>query len=43
MTMGNTVIDKEHVTGRANGIAANVIAVYKIENDKIKQVCFVRE
>lgn len=43
MSVGNTVMDKEHVTGRANGMEAHVIAIYKIENDKIKQVYFVRE
>jgi hypothetical protein len=43
MSVGNTVMDKEHVTGRANGVAAQVIAIYKIENDKIRQVYFVRE
>jgi hypothetical protein len=43
MGVGNTVMDKEHVTGRANGVDAQVIAIYKIENDKIKRVYFVRE
>ena len=43
INVGNTVIDKEHVTGRASGIEANVIAIYKIENEKIKQVFFIRE
>lgn len=41
--VGNTVMDREHVTGRADNIAVNVIAIYKIENEKIKQVYFVRE
>jgi hypothetical protein len=41
--VGNTVIDKEHVTGRTNGIEANVIAIYKIEKGKINQVYFIRE
>jgi hypothetical protein len=43
MIIGSTVIDKEQVTGRANGRTAEVVAIYKIENDKIKQVYFVRE
>lgn len=43
INIGNTVMDKEHVTGRANNIELNVIAIYKIENEKIKQVYFVRE
>ena len=40
---GNTVVDKEHVTGRSNGIEVNVIAIYKIENGKIGKVYFIRE
>jgi hypothetical protein len=43
MTLGSTVMDKERVTGRANGQTAEVIAIYKIENGKIQQVYFVRE
>ena len=43
MTIGSTVIDKEKVTGRADGRTAGVVAIYKIENNKIKQVYFVRE
>jgi hypothetical protein len=43
INVGSTVIDKEHITGRATGIEANVIAIYKIEKEKIKQVYFVRE
>ncbi len=40
---GSTVIDREHVTGRANGIENNVIAIYKIENGKIGKVYFIRD
>ena len=40
---GNTVVDKEHVTGRSNGIEVNVIAIYKIENSKIGKVYFIRD
>jgi len=40
---GNTVIDKEHVTGRANGIENYVIAIYKIENGTINKVYFIRD
>lgn len=40
---GNTVIDKEYVTGRANGIENNVIAIYKINNGKISSVYFIRD
>ena len=43
INVGNTVIDKEHITGRANGIDANVIAIYSIENQKIRRVYFIRE
>jgi hypothetical protein len=43
ISVGYTVMDKEHVTGRASGIEAHVIAIYKIENGKIRQVYFVRE
>jgi hypothetical protein len=40
---GSTVIDREHVTGRANGIENFVIAVYKIENGTINKVYFIRD
>jgi hypothetical protein len=40
---GNTVIDKEHVSGRANGIENDVIAIYKIEKGKIGKVYFIRD
>ena len=43
ISLGNTVIDKEHVTGRADGSIANVIAVYKIKEDCICKVYFIRE
>ncbi len=43
INVGNTVMDKEQVTGRSNNVEANVIAIYKIENEKIKKVYFVRE
>ena len=40
---GNTVIDKEHVTGRADGKDVRVIAVYRICNEKICRVYFIRD
>ena len=40
---GKTVVDKEHITGRSNGIEVNVIAIYKIENGKIGKVYFIRD
>ncbi len=43
ISVGNTVMDKEKVIGRASGVEVNVIAIYRIENSKIKQVYFVRE
>lgn len=43
MCLGNTVMDKEHVTGRAGNAEVNVIAVYVIEDQTIKKVYFVRE
>ncbi len=43
MIVGNTVVDREHVTGRVNEGEVNVIAIYKIEDHKIKQVYFIRE
>lgn len=43
LQIGNTVIDKEHVTGRSSGIDANVFAIYKIEKNKIAQVYFIKE
>lgn len=43
MSVGSTVMDKEHVTGRANGDDVNVIAIYLIKGNKIQKVYFVRE
>lgn len=42
MVMGNTVIDQEEVTGFSNGLL-EAIAIYKIENNKIAKVYFVRK
>jgi hypothetical protein len=39
----HTVIDKEYITGRADGIEINVIAIYTIENNIISKVFFIRE
>lgn len=43
MCLDNTVIDKEFITGRANGIEINVIAIYIIENNIIVKVFFIRQ
>ncbi|MBI5010742.1 MAG: nuclear transport factor 2 family protein [Bacteroidia bacterium] len=40
---GRTVVDKEHITGRSNGMDVNVIAIYRIENGKIGKVYFIRD
>lgn len=43
MYLDNTVIDKEFVIGRANGIEVNVIVIYTIENNTIVKVFFIRQ
>lgn len=40
---GNTVIDHERVTGLPEGKVLNAIAIYTIENNKIKKVHFIVE
>ncbi len=40
---GNTVVDQEHVTGRASGEEVNVIAIYRTIYGKISKVYFIRE
>ena len=43
IVLGNTVIDSESVTGIGNGKKPfECIAIYKIENNKIKKVYFIR-
>lgn len=43
ISLGNLVIDKEKVTGRASGEIIHVIAMYKVKNNKISQVFFEYE
>lgn len=43
MVMGNTVIDQERVTGFKDGHVLEAIAIYKIKNDKIAEVYFIRK
>lgn len=43
MFLDKTIIDKELVVGRANGIELNVIAMYTIENNAISKVFFIRQ
>lgn len=40
---GNTVVDKEHVTGRSNGAEIDAIVIYKIENGVIDKVYFIKD
>jgi imidazolonepropionase-like amidohydrolase len=42
MVYGNTVIDKERITGIEGRDAFEALAIYKIENNKIAKVYFVR-
>ncbi|MFT6808725.1 MAG: imidazolonepropionase-like amidohydrolase [Saprospiraceae bacterium] len=41
--MGNTVIDQERVTGFPNGYILEATAIYKIKNDRIAEVYFIRK
>lgn len=43
MVLGNTVIDQEKVTGFPDGNILEAIAIYKIRNNKIAQVYFIRK
>lgn len=43
IVLGNTVIDHELITGLANGNSFKAVAIYKIENDAIAKVYFIRE
>ncbi|WP_078543908.1 nuclear transport factor 2 family protein [Litchfieldia alkalitelluris] len=42
MVKGNIVIDHEYVTGRANGINVEAIAMYETTDEYITKVWFVR-
>jgi hypothetical protein len=41
MVMGNVVVDRERATGLEGG-PSNLIAIYRIENGRIRHVEFVR-
>lgn len=41
--LGNTVIDQERVEGFSGGQIIEAIAIYKIKDDKIAQVYFIRK
>lgn len=41
--LGNVVIDHEEVTGMIPGKTIPVVAIYEIEDEKIKSVRFIRE
>ena len=43
MSLGNTVIDNEIVTGRAGVDSLKIIAIYEIENELIRRAHFIRE
>lgn len=43
IVLGNTVIDHELITGLTNGNTFKAVAIYKIENDAIAKVYFMRE
>lgn len=43
MVMGNTVIDQEEVTITKNEPPMKAIAIYKIRNNKIAEVYFIRD
>lgn len=43
MILGNTVIDQERVTGFKNGYILEAIAIYKIVDNKIAKVFFIRK
>lgn len=42
IVQGNTVIDQEFVTGLSNGLEIRAIAIYKIRDEKIAEVYFIR-
>ena len=43
MSLGNTVIDNEIVTGRAGVDSLKIIAIYEIEDELIRRAHFIRE
>lgn len=43
MTLNNTVIDHEIVTGRSGVDRLEIIAIYEIEDDKIRKAHFIRK
>jgi len=43
IVMGNTVIDQERVTGFENGFILDATSIYKIANDQISEVYFIRK
>lgn len=42
-TLGNTVIDREYITGLDHAGPLNIIAIYKVNGSKIEEVYFIRE
>ncbi|WP_200869914.1 nuclear transport factor 2 family protein [Pedobacter sp. V48] len=41
--LGNTIIDHEKVSGLMGGASMEAIAIYKIKNNKISEVYFIRK
>lgn len=42
MTIGNYIVDRERVKGRANGVEVNAIAVYEVKDGLIYRVWFLQ-
>lgn len=42
LVKGNIVIDHEYVTGRANGVNSEAIAIYEVDETHIRKVWFVK-
>lgn len=43
IALGNSIIDREHVTGLKSGRVIDAVAIYRVENGKIRRVWFIRE
>ncbi len=39
---GNTVIDHEYITGRANGQNSEAVAIYEVSGEQISKVWFIK-
>ena len=43
IVMGKFIIDREQVTGRQDGRVINAVAIYQVEDNRIRRVWFIRE